>query len=215
MDTDEVRKRETGTTTVGIKCSDGIILAAERRATAGTLIACKEADKVLKVKKHIGMTIAGLVGDAQALNRILKAQCSLYEIRRGRHITVEGASTLLGNILQQTKYFPYWVQILVGGYDDAPRLYSVDAAGGILTENFISTGSGSPVAYGVLEDSYKENQSVKDTLSVAARAVTAAMKRDSASGERVDIAVIDKRGFRKFDKEEVKRILQTTGKTEK
>ena len=131
MDTEEVRKRETGTTTVGIKCTDGVVLAAEKRATAGTLIACKEADKVLKVQDHIGMTIAGLVGDAQTLNRILKAQCALYEIKRGKKISVEGASTLLGNVLQQTKYFPYWVLILVGGQDNAPRLYSVDAAGGL------------------------------------------------------------------------------------
>jgi proteasome beta subunit len=207
MDTDEVRKRETGTTTLGMKCNDGVILAAEKRATAGTLIACKEADKVLRVHDHIGMTIAGLVGDAQTLNRILKAQCALYEIKRGSSITVEGASTLLGNILQQTKYFPYWVQILVGGYDTGSRLYSVDAAGGVLTEDFISTGSGSPVAYGVLEDSYQKNKTIKELLPLAARAITAAMKRDSASGERVDIAIIDRKGFRKLSRNEIDNLV--------
>lgn len=208
MDTDEVRKRETGTTTVGIKGNDGIILAAERRATAGTLIACKEADKILKIQDHLGMTIAGLVGDAQTLNRILKAQCSLYEIKRDKKIGVEGAATLLGNILQQTKYFPYWVQILIGGYDTNGKLYSVDAAGGILTEDFISTGSGSPIAYGVLEDSYEKNKPVRELLPLAARAITVAKKRDSASGEKVDIAIIDKKGFRKLRRDEIDRLVE-------
>ena len=97
-----------GTTTIGLICSDGVILGADMRATMGTFIANKNADKVLPVQDHIGMTIAGGVGDAQTLNRLLKAECSLYELQRKDKIRVKGASVLLGTILQQSKYYPYW-----------------------------------------------------------------------------------------------------------
>ncbi len=201
---------KTGTTTVGILCKDGVVLAADMRATMGTLIANKSTEKILPVQPHIAITTAGMVGDNQALARMMKVNCSLYEKQRKKRISVEAASTLLANILQETKYFPYWVEIIMGGYDDkGPALYEIDAGGGKLKENFISTGSGSPVAYGVLEEALRNKKEIllKDALPVAAKAVWAAMQRDSASGERVNIAVIDKDGFRKLSKHEVEKLF--------
>jgi proteasome beta subunit len=197
-----------GTTTIGLLCSDGVVLAAEKRATMGNLIANKEVEKIVKIQDHLGLTVAGSVADAQTLGRILKSQCSLYDIQRGRKMSVDSAATLLGNILQASKYFPYWVQILLGGFDTQPRLYSLDLLGSVLPEKLVSTGSGSPTAYGVLEDKYKENKPVKDNLPIAVRAVKAAMERDSASGNGIDVAVITKTGFKPLTKEEISELMK-------
>jgi len=201
-----VEEAKKGTTTVGLLCSDGVILASEKRASMGGLVANKEADKVLKIQEHLGITIAGSVGDAQTIGRIMKAQASLYEIQRGRKITVEGAGTLLANILQGSKYFPYWIQLLMGGYDSKPRLYSLDLTGSLMEEKFVSTGSGSPIAYGVLEDKYKENKTVKENLPIAVKAIKSALERDIYSGNGLNIAVIDKKGFRKLSDKEIEEL---------
>ena len=207
MELSLVEETRTGTTTVGLLCSDGVILASEKRSSMGNLVANKEAEKVLKIQDHIGITIAGAVGDAQTIARILKAQCALYEIHRGRDITVEGAGTLLANILQGSKYFPYWLQLLMGGYDSKPRLYSLDMMGSLMEEKVVSTGSGSPIAYGVLEDKYKENKTVKENLPIAVKAVKAALERDIYSGNGFNVAVIDKKGFRKLSDKEIEELL--------
>ncbi|MDI6719476.1 MAG: archaeal proteasome endopeptidase complex subunit beta [Methanomicrobiales archaeon] len=182
----------TGTTTVGLTFSGGVVLATEKRATMGYLIASKKAKKIYRIADRIGMTIAGGVGDAQQLARIMTVECSLYEIRRGKPITVAAASTLLSNYLNQNRYFPYYVQLLVGGYDrNGPSIFSVDALGGATREEeFIATGSGSPMALGVLEDQYHADLEEKEAADLAIRALKAAMRRDIASGEDISVVVI-------------------------
>jgi proteasome beta subunit len=183
-----------GTTTVGLVFDGGVILATEKRATMGSMIASKRAKKVYQVADRIGMTTAGGVGDAQQLARILTVECNLYQIRRSRPITVGAASTLLSNYLNQNRYFPYYVQLLVGGVDEkGPSVYSVDAMGGATREDdIVSTGSGSPMAYGVLEDRYHADMTEDEAIDLAVRSLKSAMKRDSASGEGIQVVVITK-----------------------
>jgi proteasome beta subunit len=200
---------KTGTTTVGLVGKDSVILASDRRATMGYLIASKDIDKIYAVDKHIGMTIAGSVGDAQTLIRWMAAELKLYELKHGKKASVQAAATLLANILAGNKYYPFWVQILLGGYDSKPKLFSIDMLGGITEEKLTSTGSGSPIAYGVIEDLYKDNATIQENLLIAGKAVTSAMKRDAASGERVDLVIIDKNGFQRLKKEDVKKIIES------
>ncbi|MBU0532397.1 archaeal proteasome endopeptidase complex subunit beta [Candidatus Micrarchaeota archaeon] len=209
MDNSKHEARQTGTTTVGLVCKDGVVLASDRRATMGYLIASKDIDKIYPINDRIAMTIAGSVGDAQTLVRWMNAELKLYELRHEQHPSVEAAASLLANILGQYKFFPFYVQLLIGGMDERPRLFSVDMLGGVTEENVTATGSGSPIAYGVLEELYKESQHVEDNLPIAAKAVSAAMKRDAASGERVDIVVVTKDGFKRLDKEEVKKFVHS------
>jgi proteasome beta subunit len=204
----QVQGVQTGTTTVGMVCKDGVVLASDRRATMGYLIASKDIDKIYPVNDRIAMTIAGSVGDAQTLVRWMAAEIKLYELKHERQINVEAAATLLGNILSQHKFFPFFVQLLVGGMDDNPRLFSVDMLGGITEEKMTSTGSGSPIAYGVLEEMYAEDRDISANLPIAAKAVSAAMQRDAASGERVDLCVVTKYGFKRMEKEDVNRLLK-------
>ncbi len=199
--------KQTGTTTVGLVCKDGIVLASDRRATMGYLIASKDIDKIYKLTDRIAMTIAGGVGDAQTLVRWMTSELKLYELKNEKQASVEAAATLLANILTQYKYYPFYVQLIIGGVDERPRLFSVDMLGGITEEKVTSTGSGSPVAYGVLEELYEMEKDVDFNLPIAAKAVSAAMKRDAATGERVDLVVVSKSGFKRYEKADVARIL--------
>lgn len=199
-----MEEQKKGTTTVGLLCKDGVVLASESRATMGNLIANKNVQKVFPIKDHIGMTTAGGVADAQKLMRILKAQISLYQIRRDSQITVDASVKLLSNILNENRIFPYYVHLLVGGFDEEPRLYSLDALGSVIDETKVATGSGSPVAYGVLEDKFKENKSVEDNIPIALKAIDAAIERDAMSGNNVNLAKITKDGFERLDPEDYK-----------
>jgi proteasome beta subunit len=194
-----MKVKKTGTTTVGIVCKDAVVLAAEKKSTLGYLVASKESEKILPLDTHIAMTIAGASGDAQVLARYLRAEFKLFEIEHRRKITVKGAAVLLSNILQSSKYFPYYVQLIIGGVDDSgPQIFDLDAIGGIEeAKKFTSTGSGSPIALGVLEDQYKENMSIDEAKELAKRAIKAAIERDIGSGGRaIDVAIITKDGIK-------------------
>lgn len=196
-----------GTTTVGLIFKDGVVLAADRRATMGYFIASKNAKKIYQIADRIGMTTAGGVGDAQQLVRVMTVECNLYNMRRGKSMTVGAVSTLLSNILNNNRYYPFYVQLLVGGIDESgPHLFSVDAMGGATREDdVVATGSGSPTAYGILEDRYKPGMNEEDAISLGVRAVRAAMKRDVATGEGVHVAVITKDSYREIPEEELQK----------
>ncbi|MCL4315204.1 MAG: archaeal proteasome endopeptidase complex subunit beta [Candidatus Thermoplasmatota archaeon] len=194
----------TGTTTVAITAKDTVIMATERRVTMENFIAHKDGKKLHQLDDHIAMTIAGLVGDAQVLVRYMQAELQLFRLQRKVGMPVEAASVLLSNIMNQTKFYPYMVQLLVGGYDTAPHIFSVDAAGGSVEDIYASTGSGSPFVYGVLESQYSRDISVEDGIDLVIRAISAAKQRDSASGGMIDVATIDgKTGFRQLSEDEV------------
>jgi proteasome beta subunit len=201
--------RLKGTTTVGLKCTDGVVFATEKRATMGNLIAHKNANKIFKIDDHIGATIAGGVGDAQSLMKYISAEVALYRLRNGARISVESAATLTANILHSSRFYPYFVQSLIGGIDDkGPALFSLDPTGGLIGDKMISTGSGSPMAYGVLEDRYHEDMDIEEGIEVAVRAVQSAMDRDAFSGNGIRVATITEEGFKMLPEEEVIRRLR-------
>jgi len=202
----EERVKETGTTTLGLVCKDGVVVATERRATMGTMIAHKVTKKLFQIDEHLAMTTAGLVGDVQILARYLSAEAKLYRLTREIPMPVEAAATLMANILNQNKFTPYYVQLIIAGYDlEGPHVYSLDAAGGAIPDKYVSTGSGSPYVYGVLEDHYRDDMSIDEGIDLAIRAISSAMKRDSASGDGIDVAIITKEGFRLIPEDEVRK----------
>jgi len=202
----EPRQVETGTTTLGLACKDGVVLAADRRATAGTMIAHKRTRKVYKIDDNLGLTTAGLVGDLQLLARYITAEAELYKLKRSLPMSVEAAATLTANILSGRRYFPYWVQLVIGGVDNkGNHVFSLDMAGGSLEDKYVSTGSGSPYVYGILEDHWSDETDVKAGVDLAVRAVSAAMRRDAASGEGIDVAIITREGYKDVDEKEIER----------
>ena len=201
-----LKELETGTTTVGIVAKDGVVLAADRRVTAGTMIAHKRGKKVYRLDNNLGLTTAGLVGDIQVLARYITAEVELYKLKRNTPMPVESCATLTSNILGGRRYFPYWVQLVIGGMDrKGGSVYSLDLAGGSIPDKYVSTGSGSPYVYGVLEDHYRDDIQVGPATDLAIRGVFTAMKRDSATGEGIDVAVITKDAYTDLPEAEVEK----------
>ncbi len=202
-------KQYKGTTTVGIICNNGLVLATERRATMGNLIASRDAQKIYQLTENIAMTIAGSVGDGQRLARMLQAESKLFELRRHGPMSINALSMLLSNLLWEYRIF--YIQVLVGGVDKSgPKLFSLDPAGGRITEvKFSSTGSGSPLAYGVLEDRYKQDMSVEQGVELGAKALESAMKRDSASGNGMQFCVITPGKVEIFEREVSKQVCNS------
>jgi proteasome beta subunit len=203
------KQMETGTTTVGVIADGAVVLGADRKATMGYLVSSKHFPKILQLDDRLAVTTAGVVGDAQALARYIKAELRLFELNEGDKASVKGAAALVSNILYSRRFYPYIVQLVIGGYDSKPRLYSLDPSGGLSEENeYFSTGSGSVMAFGVLEDKFKPGMPVEDAKKLVARAVTAATKRDIASGgDGIDIVVIDSRGYKMLSDEEIKKLV--------
>lgn len=204
-DTEEVKK---GTTTIGMVCKDGVVMATEMRATMGTLIAHKTTQKLFKIDDNLGLTVAGVVGDAQTLARYITAEVELYKLKRSQQMTVRSAATLTSNILAGSRFYPYYVGLILGGIDrEGNHVYALDMVGGAIPDDFVTTGSGSPYVYGVLEDHYEKGLSVNDGLDLAVRSLHAAMRRDSASGDGYSVASITKDGFVPIDEKEIQRRL--------
>ena len=203
-----------GTTTIGIICKDGIAMAADRRATAGFLIANKKTTKVLPVSDHMVITTAGLVSDIQLFTKIIKAQIMLLKIRKGKEPTVKEAASLLANLaytnIRRPSMIPGIVGFLFGGYDKSGySLYEISFDGSIMpVDDYASDGSGSSVALGVMETLYKKDLSLEEGKELAVKALTAAMSRDAATGNGIDVMVITPKGTEYAIEKEVKTIIK-------
>src|ERR1043165_4139610 len=106
-----------GTTTCALTCTDGVVLAADTRASAGLFIADRHVMKIQKVDNHLGMTIAGGVADAQNLVDTMRYNSNIYRLSKKEPIPVSSAARLCSNILFNQRYFPFYVQIIMGGFD--------------------------------------------------------------------------------------------------
>ncbi|MEM7819373.1 MAG: archaeal proteasome endopeptidase complex subunit beta [Candidatus Aenigmatarchaeota archaeon] len=203
-------KLKTGTTTVGLVCKDCVVLASETKSTMGWLVSSKTSQKIYQVDDKIAVTTAGGAGDTQALIRLLKAEINLYKLTRNAEFTVKAATTLLANILIGNRWYPYMAMLIIGGVDkDGYHIYSIDPVGGVEEDKYTSTGSGSPMAYGVLEDGFKDNLTKEEGIRLAVRAIRSARERDVFSGGRdIVVATIDKNGFEFVDKEKIKELLK-------
>ncbi len=197
-----------GTTTIGVVCRDGVILSSDTRATMGYFVAHKRCKKIHKIDDHLAVTIAGNVADAQRTVDVLKANARLYKLETKRPMPVSSAARLTANVLFAARLTPLITQVLVGGVDESgPHVYHLDPFGSLTEEECVATGSGSPVAYGVLEDRYGRGFTVKELLPVIIRAMDSAMKRDAASGDSFDAVVIDQSGYRELSEQEKREIL--------
>lgn len=203
-----------GTTTIGLTCSDGIVLACDKRASWGTFIASKRAKKIFQINEIVAATVAGSVGDAESLMRLVQAEAALYEMNTGSKMSANAISTLMSNILQGNKMFPYLVQILIGGFDeDESMLFTLDPIGGLIEEKMAATGSGSPMAYGVLEQEYSENKTVEENIPLIVKAMDSALRRDTATGDGIVLVTVTEKGYKMYEDEKVSEIYnKVTGK---
>ncbi len=203
---EQLEQLKTGTTTLGIVCKDGIVIAADKRATAGNMIVDKRADKVHIISDDMAVTIAGNVSDAQLIIKLIRAELKLKEVRTGKKPNVKEAANLLGGLLyssiRQMSMFPGIAHFLLAGRDSSGvYLYDLFPDGSVTKmRDFVSSGSGSVFAYGVLETQYKPDMSVADGIKLAVKSINTALQRDSASGNGIDVVVVTEK--------EVKKVMQ-------
>lgn len=199
-----------GTTTVAFKCADGVVMATDTRATVlPGFVAHKRAKKVYQITRNVGMTMAGVPAEAINLLDILRANAMLYQVQRRRIVPVKVVASLASVILFSQRLFPYEVQVIIGGYDDEGyHLYSLDPFGSAIEDDMIATGSGSPVAYGVLESGYRSGMSLEEGLVLAVKAINAAIRRNVFTGDDFDVATITvEKGYVELTEEEKRRVF--------
>ncbi len=181
------------TTIVGILCKDGVVLSSDRRASKGFFIGSKITQKILRIDDSLAVAIAGQVSDAEYLVNAVRAERALVTLQRGYPLTVKETTKLISNVAYQgmKSYQPYFAEFIVAGVDaTSPHVYVTDMSGSVSAENFVSSGSGSPIAYGVLESNYKENMTIEQARILGTNAVQAAMERDPGSGDGIDVVAI-------------------------
>ncbi|HID80390.1 MAG TPA: archaeal proteasome endopeptidase complex subunit beta [Ignisphaera sp.] len=200
-----------GTTTVGMVLRDYVILAADKRATSGHYIAHKHVKKIVRIAENAAITTAGLVADAQALADYLRAQSMYHKLSTGLPMSLRSMAYLLSLILNEAKLYPYIVQLLLGGYDyyEGPKLYAIELFGDVTEERYTATGSGSPIAIGIIESEYREDLAVDEAIKLAVRAVVSASLRDAFSGEGVDVAIIGRDYYREltYSKQDIRQLF--------
>ena len=204
---------KSGTTTVGILCQDGIVLAADKRTTAGNFIANKRTKKIFEITSNMAITTAGSVSDVQLLIKLIKAELKLKLLQTNREPNVKESANLLAGMIyaniRKLSLIPGISHFVLGGKDKLGfHLYDLFADGSLQTcDDFISSGSGSVMAYGVLDTLYKKDITVKQGVELSVKAVNAALQRDSATGEGIDVFTITKDGIKLVIEKELKTIL--------
>ncbi|OYT44710.1 archaeal proteasome endopeptidase complex subunit beta [Candidatus Bathyarchaeota archaeon] len=186
-----------GATTVGVVCSDGVILASEKRVSYGGLVLSRAGKKVFKIADHIGSACAGLVSDMQMLIREVAFYANLFRLEARRPIGVRAAAKVMSNLLFSRRLVPLLTQTIVGGVDDeGPSLYVLDVLGSVIPDKYAAVGSGAEIALGVLEEGYKDGLTIEEGKELVVRAIKSAVSRDAMSGDGIDFIIITKNGIK-------------------
>ena len=184
-----------GATTIGVVFADGVILAAEKRVTYGSMIMSRTGKKVFKIADHVGVACAGLVSDMQVLAREVEAYASIFTMDAKRPMSVKAAAKVMSNVLFGRRMYPLITQTIVGGMDDdKPAIYVLDVLGSLLPDEYAAVGSGAQMATGILEQGYKENMSLKGAKELVLKSMKSAIRRDAMSGDGADFLIITKDG---------------------
>ena len=201
---EDTNRMKTGTTTLALICKDGIVVAADKRATAGNFIADPKVVKIHPVTDNIVVTMAGTVSDAQLMVKLAKANLQLKKLKTYRDVNVREAANFMAGMvysnIRKMSMIPGISHFIMAGKDnDGFHVYDIYADGSITeVDTFISSGSGSVMAYGVLETLYKKGMTVSEGKSLAIKAINAALARDSASGNGIDMTIITEKGVEKL-----------------
>jgi proteasome beta subunit len=186
-----------GATTIGVTFEDGVVLASEKRVSYGYLVVSKVGKKVFRISDHIGAACAGLVSDMQVLVREVEAYANLFSLDVGRPIAVKSAAKLMSNLLFGRRLAPLITQTIVGGIDEeGPSLYGLDPLGSVIPDKYMTVGSGTEIAMGVIEEGYKDKMNVEEAKELVTRALKSAISRDIMSGDGIDFLVVTKSGIR-------------------
>ncbi len=215
---DDVFTPTHATTVLGLRYAGGVVIAGDRRATAGNLISHRRIEKVFPADRHSAVAIAGAAGPASEMVRLFQLQLEHYEKVEGRALSLDGKANQLAQMLRQN--LPAAMQGLAvvpifAGYDhkrELGRLFRYDVTGGRYEEeNHVESGSGSLHASTVLKLMFHPNMSAEEAIDLVIEALFQAADEDSATGgpDLVRgifpiIATIDADGFTEVHEDDIR-----------
>jgi proteasome beta subunit len=184
-----------GATAIGLTCTDGIVLAAEKRVSYGNFIVNKNTKKVFPVTPSVAAACAGMVADMQVLIRQVTALSKIRRLEIRREVATNSVAKLMSVIMFERRYFPLLTQVVVGGIDPNPQIYTLDPLGSLLPDDYAAVGTGAEMALGVLDAEYKKGMPEAAAKSLTIKSIKSSIQRDSASGDGIDILSISKKGI--------------------
>jgi len=183
-----------GATAVGITFSDGVVFASERRIAYGNFVVSKTTKKTFVITPHVGAACAGLVADMLILSLQIAALAKIRRMEIKRDVPPNTIAKMMSNMMYERRFFPLLTQVIVGGLVDKPIIYTLDPLGSVLPDDYAAVGSGAEMALGVLDPQYKKDLTEAQAVDLAVKSVRAASMRDSASGDNIDVLVMNKDG---------------------
>jgi proteasome alpha subunit len=197
-----------GTTAVGIKAQDGIVLIVDKRVSS-KLLEASSIEKIFKIDDHIGVASSGLVGDARALVDRARVECQINRVSYDEQIEVEALAKKLCDHMQTLTQYggirPYGTALLIAGVSDGEcRLFETDPSGTLLEYKATGIGIGRPAAMKVFEEEYNPDLTISDAISLGLKALHSATE-GKFDATTVEIGIVGKGDatFRKMPKEEV------------
>jgi len=210
-----------GTTVLALVFADGVIIAGDRRATSGHLIARSDMRKVFPADAYSAVAISGAAGPAVDLAKLFATELEHYEKVEGHTLSLDGRATKLAAMVRA--HLPLTLQGLIvvplfAGFDphtNTAQIYEYDPIGGkYLAQSYAATGSGSLVAKGTLKRVHRATVDERRAVTTALDALVDAAEADSATGGPDQlrhiyplIAVIDSAGYREYADSDVATIV--------
>jgi len=183
-----------GATVVGISYNNGVILAAEKRISFGNFVVNKNMKKTFPVTDHVGAACAGMVADMTVLVRQVEALAKIRKLETRREVAPNSVAKLMSVIMFERRYFPLLTQVIVGGVNEKPEIYTLDPLGSVLPDRYAAVGTGAEMALGIMDAEFKESMTEEKAKELAVRAVRSAIQRDAASGDGIDVLYVTKNG---------------------
>ena len=189
-----------GATAVGITYDGGVVFASERRIAYGNFLVSKTTKKTFVITPHVGAACAGLVADMQILSLQVSALAKIRKMEIKRDVPPNTIAKMMSNMMYERRFFPLLTQVIVGGLVGSPVIFTLDPLGSVLPDDYAAVGTGAEMALGILDQQYKKELNEAEATDLAVKSIRAAIMRDSASGDNIDVLVIDKNGIKETTK---------------
>ncbi len=206
----------TGTSLVGIVCKNGVVMAGDRRTTAGGIVMNKDKLKVDMINEYLVISGTGVASDIELAKKLIRAQLKLKELKDRKRPTVREATGMITmmsyNNIRQPSMIPFMAGLMVGGIneDGTAELYSVEPAGSaVKVEDFDANfSSGMPYILGLLEREWKKDMTIEEGVELALEAIKSSSERDVGSGNGIDVFTITKEGINHVSKQKLEKIYK-------
>ena len=195
-----------GTTSIGVKCPEGIVLAVDKRTTS-TLVESSSIEKLFKIDDHIGAATSGLVADARALVERARVEAQINKITYSEPIRVDSLAKKLCDMLQlytqNGGVRPFGSALIIGGVTKKGcKLFETDPSGALIEYKATAIGYGRKEAMSYFEENYSEDISLDDAIKLSLDAIYSA-NDSNIKDSSIEIAIVDENGYNKLSEDEV------------